>query len=254
MEPPRRSRAGRRGAGNRGQYARAVTPEQLQDVVRTAVSGAVGRGVLAVEVPGRGRRRAPEEPRARRLRHQHRPPAGQGRRPAAARGRRAAGRRAARPGRHREGRRRRARLPQHHPRAGRPRADRRQRRDRGRGLRPHRRARRAEAEPGVRLGQPDRSGAHRRHPLGRRRRRARPAAGGQRRRRHPRVLLQRRRRADRPVRPQPAGRRPGRAGARGRLRGHLHQRHRRPGRRAEPDVLERDDESSCGSSARAASS
>jgi arginyl-tRNA synthetase len=28
-----------------------VTPEQLQDVVRTAVSGAVGRGVLAVEVP-----------------------------------------------------------------------------------------------------------------------------------------------------------------------------------------------------------
>jgi arginyl-tRNA synthetase len=34
-----------------GQYARAVTPEQLQDVVRTAVGGAVGRGVLAVEVP-----------------------------------------------------------------------------------------------------------------------------------------------------------------------------------------------------------
>jgi arginyl-tRNA synthetase len=28
-----------------------VTPEQLQDVVRTAVGGAVGRGVLAVEVP-----------------------------------------------------------------------------------------------------------------------------------------------------------------------------------------------------------
>ena len=28
-----------------------MTPEQLQDVVRTAVSGAVGRGVLAVEVP-----------------------------------------------------------------------------------------------------------------------------------------------------------------------------------------------------------
>ncbi|MCW2533720.1 MAG: argS, partial [Blastococcus sp.] len=40
-----------RSAGNRGQYARAVTPEQLQDVVRTAVSGAVDRGVLAVEVP-----------------------------------------------------------------------------------------------------------------------------------------------------------------------------------------------------------
>ena len=40
-----------RGARKTGQYARAVTPEQLQDVVRTAVSGAVGRGVLAVEVP-----------------------------------------------------------------------------------------------------------------------------------------------------------------------------------------------------------
>ena len=34
-----------------GQYARAVTPEQLQDVVRTAVGGAVDRGALAVEVP-----------------------------------------------------------------------------------------------------------------------------------------------------------------------------------------------------------
>jgi arginyl-tRNA synthetase len=34
-----------------GQYARAVTPEQLRDVVRTAVAAAVARGVLAVEVP-----------------------------------------------------------------------------------------------------------------------------------------------------------------------------------------------------------
>ena len=41
-----------RDAGNPGQYARAVTPEQLQDVVRTVVSGAVDRGVLAVEAPG----------------------------------------------------------------------------------------------------------------------------------------------------------------------------------------------------------
>src|SRR5690242_20434559 len=40
-----------RGAGNRGQYARAVTPEQLQALVRAAVSGAVGRGMLAVDVP-----------------------------------------------------------------------------------------------------------------------------------------------------------------------------------------------------------
>ena len=42
--------AGRR-AGGGGQYAPAVTPEQLRDVVRTAVSGAVERGALAVEVP-----------------------------------------------------------------------------------------------------------------------------------------------------------------------------------------------------------
>jgi arginyl-tRNA synthetase len=44
--------AGRAGnTRDPGQYARAVTPEQLQDVVRTAVGGAVDRGVLAVEVP-----------------------------------------------------------------------------------------------------------------------------------------------------------------------------------------------------------
>jgi arginyl-tRNA synthetase len=50
--PPRTRAAGRpRGAGIPGQYARAVTPEQLQDVVRTAVSAAVERGVLAVAVP-----------------------------------------------------------------------------------------------------------------------------------------------------------------------------------------------------------
>jgi arginyl-tRNA synthetase len=39
------------GAPEAGQYARPVTPEQLQDVVRTAVGGTVDRGVLAVEVP-----------------------------------------------------------------------------------------------------------------------------------------------------------------------------------------------------------
>jgi arginyl-tRNA synthetase len=42
-------RAARRGSG--GQYASPVTPEQLRAVVRTAVSGAVERGTLAVEVP-----------------------------------------------------------------------------------------------------------------------------------------------------------------------------------------------------------
>ena len=94
-------------------------------------------------------------------------------------------------------------------------------------LRAHRRPGRAAAQPGVRLGQPDRAGAHRRtrwaavgDALG-------PAAGGQRRRGQPRVLLQRRRRADRPVRPQPAGRGARPAGARGRVPGRLHRDDRR---------------------------
>jgi arginyl-tRNA synthetase len=42
-------RAGGRGALR--QYARPVTPEQLRDVVRTAVAAAVERGELAVDVP-----------------------------------------------------------------------------------------------------------------------------------------------------------------------------------------------------------
>ncbi len=42
-----------RGAGVRppAQYARRVTPEQLRDVVRSAVAAAVARGALAVDVP-----------------------------------------------------------------------------------------------------------------------------------------------------------------------------------------------------------
>src|SRR3954466_3321610 len=51
---PRRptSGEGRREGRRRGpQYARRVTPEQLRDVVRTAVAAAVDRGVLTVEVP-----------------------------------------------------------------------------------------------------------------------------------------------------------------------------------------------------------
>ena len=55
--------------------------------------------------------------------------------------------------------------------------------DAGTALRPLRRARRPEDQPGVRLRQPHRADPHRRHPLGRGRRRARPAA---RRRRAPR--------------------------------------------------------------------
>src|SRR5436853_7942630 len=52
MPRKRASAQGRRdGRWTRPQYARRVTPEQLRDVVRTAVAAAVDRGVLAVEVP-----------------------------------------------------------------------------------------------------------------------------------------------------------------------------------------------------------
>jgi hypothetical protein len=45
---------GAAGAGkwrDRAQYAGSVTPEQLSDVVRSALAAAVERGVLAVDVP-----------------------------------------------------------------------------------------------------------------------------------------------------------------------------------------------------------
>ena len=98
---------------------------------------------------------------------------------------------------------------------------------------------RPEHQPRIRLGQPDRPDPHRRHPLGGRRRRAGPAAGDPGRRRRPRVLLQRPRRPDRPVRQLADRRRQGRTHPRRRVRGRLHQRHRRAGagqgaRRAEP--------------------
>src|SRR3954452_22408481 len=53
-EPQGRGREQRDGRGRpcaARQYARRVTPEQLRDVVRTAVAAAVDRGVLSVEVP-----------------------------------------------------------------------------------------------------------------------------------------------------------------------------------------------------------
>ena len=90
---------------------------------------------------------------------------------------------------------------------------------------------RSEREPRVRVGQPDRADPHRRRPLGRGRRRARPPARGERREGRPRVLLQRPRRADRPVRTVPARRCQGRAAARGRLRRRLRRRHRAGGPR-----------------------
>src|SRR5918998_4567983 len=47
LQPP----GGGAGTARGGQYARAVTPEQLQDVVGTAVRAVVDRGALPVEVP-----------------------------------------------------------------------------------------------------------------------------------------------------------------------------------------------------------
>src|SRR3954449_6115540 len=47
----REQRDGRGGPCAARQYARRVTPEQLRDVVRTAVAAAVDRGELAVAVP-----------------------------------------------------------------------------------------------------------------------------------------------------------------------------------------------------------
>ena len=212
-----------------------MTPEQLRDVVRTAVGG--GRRPRRARRRGarRGRRRAAEEPRARRLRHQRRAAAGQAGRPAAARGRRAARRRAARSRRHRARRRRRPGLPQHHRstqrRAGRARrADRR----RGRGLRPHRHAGRAADQPGVRLGQPDRarctSGGTRWAAVGDALGRLLSAAGAE---VDPGVLLQRRRRRRSTGSPQSCWpRRTGQPVPEDGYARRLHRRHRRAGRRA----------------------
>ena len=78
----------------------------------------------------------------------------------------------------------------------------------------------------VRQREPDRSAAHRPHPVGRPRRLDRAAAARQRRDRRARVLHQRRRRADGAVRPLGARRGEGGADARGRLRRQLHRRAR----------------------------
>ena len=109
--------------------------------------------------------------------------------------------------RHRVGRHRRARASST---SGRRRRAGRGRRRRGRGRRGVRHAARRCAgthdQPGVRLRQPDRPAPPRPHPLGRRRRRARPGARRGRRRGHPRVLHQRPRHPDGPVRRLARGR------------------------------------------------
>ena len=86
---------------------------------------------------------------------------------------------------------------------------------------------RPQDQPRVRLRQPDRTDPHRRHPVGRCRRRPGSAADHAGRRRGTRVLLQRPRCPDRPVRQLVDRRRQGRAHPGRRLRGHIHRRHRR---------------------------
>ena len=159
---PGHPRAAGRPAGRagRGQYARAVTPEQLQDVVRTAVAAVVGRGELPVDVPDEVVVERPKNREhgdyATNVALRLAKPAGRPPREVAE----LLAARAARAARHRAGRRRRPRLPQHHPRRGRAGPDRRAGGHRRPRLRAHRRAGRPAAEPRVRLGQPDRPGAH----------------------------------------------------------------------------------------------
>ena len=108
-------------------------------------------------------------------------------------------------------------------------------------LRPLRRPGRTQDQPGVRLGQPDRANPHRRHPLGRRRRRVGPVAADAERRRGTRLLFQRPRHRNRPVH-QLADRRSRRRTRPGRwLRGQLHRRHRRAVLKEAPDALSQPD-------------
>ena len=199
-----------------------MTPGDLAGAVVSAIRAAVADGELAGARPRERGDRAPEEPGARRLRHQRRAAAGQAGRPAAARGRRGHRRAAARrrpastavdvagPG-----------LPQHQPRA----------RPLGRAG-PHRSSR-----PAPRTGTATHwPGSGSTWSSSRPTRPARctsaPSGGPRSATRSARVLQRRRRRRstreyyfndagapDRPVRPLAAGARPRRpAGPRGRLR------------------------------------
>ncbi len=151
-----------------------MTPAELAAAVRDAVPDERCRGRVRRAGSRRGRRRASEGFPPRRLRHQRRVAPGQGRRPPGPRGRRT-DRRAAQPDAgHRTHRRRRAGLPEHHPRLGRAGRDREVDRRRRPRVRPLRRAGRPAAQPGVRLREPHRPGAHRCGALGRRRRRRWP--------------------------------------------------------------------------------
>ena len=223
-------RAGRAaGATARpGQYARPVTPEQLRDVVQAAVSAAVAAACSPSRCPTRSSSSAPKNREhgdyatnvaLRLAKAAGRPPREVAELLATELRATPASPRSTSP----------ARASSTSPSRGRARAARRAPVDRGRGVRPHRRAGRAADQPGVRLGQPDRPAAHRRHPVGRGRRRARPGA------RRPAAPRSTREyyfndagaQIDRFARSLQAAAH-GRAGARGRLRRRLHRRHRRP--------------------------
>ena len=175
-------RTARPAAGGRkrgaAQYDGPVTPEELSSVLRTAVARPSRRVAGRRRSPTRSSSSAPRTastattPPTSRCSWPSRPAARRARSPSCSPSalREVAG--------HRRGRHRRPRLPQHHAGAAGalgaagPHVV----VEAGRGLRPHRRAGRAADQPRVRLGQPDRPGAHRRRPLGRGRRRAGPAA------------------------------------------------------------------------------
>ena len=211
-----------------------MTPADLAELLKTTAAAVLAeRGLDAAALPATVTVERPAQSRARRLRHQRGPASRQeGRRqPARARPdgwpkRWSASRR------HRRRRGRRARLRQPAPRgvgAGRRRST---------TCSPPAAATADSDElagKSINLefvsANPTGPDAHRRHPLGRGRRRAGPGADRPGRHGRPRVLLQRRRRPDRPVRPVAGRRGQGRARAGGRLRGRLHRRHRRAGAR-----------------------
>ena len=190
-------------------------------------------------IAGNGHCRAAPQSRARRLCDKPCPASGQEGRCQSARAGRLAGRGAVRRRGHRIGRRRRARLRQSADRSLGPGRHRQQRHRCGPALRPLRSTQRSEGQPGVRIGQSHRAHPHRRHPMGRGRRRAGPSAVDAGRGSRARILLQRPWRPDRPVHQLTGRRRQGRTHAGRRLCRQLHRRHRCPdpgqgARRAEP--------------------
>ena len=212
-----------------------MTPADLAELLRaTAAEVLAERGLDVSVLPDDARRRAPAQPRARRLRDQRRAAGGQeGRASTRATSRRwlAEALTATDGIAERRDRRARASSTSAWPPTRRARSSAQVARRRAR-LRRRRRARRASgstwsSSPPTRPARCTSAA-----PAGPRS--ATRSAGSSRTQGaevDPRVLLQRRRRPDRPVRPLAARRGPRRAGARGRLRRRLHRRDRRTGHR-----------------------